>query len=71
MIIQDGRKAFIGSQSLRRLELDERREVGVVFTDPPVVKELIQTCESDWSETDAGKAAAEEQEKNAKKKKRQ
>ncbi len=71
VIIQDGRKAFIGSQSLRRLELDERREVGVVFTDPPVVKELIQTFESDWSETDAGKAAAEEEEKNAKKKKRQ
>ena len=71
VIIQDGRKAFIGSQSLRRLELDERREVGVVFTDPPVVKELIQTFESDWSETDAGKAAAEEEEKNAKKKQRQ
>ena len=71
VIIQDGRKAFIGSQSLRRLDLDERREVGVVFTDPPVVKELIQTFESDWSETDAGKAAAEEEEKNAKKKKRQ
>ena len=71
VIIQDGRKAFIGSQSLRRLELDERREVGVVFTDPPVVKALIQTFESDWSETDAGKAAAEEEEKNAKKKKRQ
>src|SRR6185295_12743118 len=28
-IIRDGRRAFVGSQSLRRLELDKRREVGV------------------------------------------
>lgn len=59
-IIQDGRKAFIGSQSLRRLELDERREVGVIFTDPPVVKQLISVFESDWAETDSGKKGAEE-----------
>jgi phosphatidylserine/phosphatidylglycerophosphate/cardiolipin synthase-like enzyme len=63
VIIQDGRKAFIGSQSLRRLELDERREVGVVFTDAPVVKELVKTFESDWSETDSGRKEAEEREK--------
>ena len=67
VIIQDGRKAFVGSQSLRRLELDERREVGVVFTDEPVVKELVQTFESDWSETDSGQKAAEEREKKKKK----
>ena len=27
-IVRDGRRAFVGSQSLRKLELDERREVG-------------------------------------------
>jgi hypothetical protein len=27
-IIVDGRRAFLGSQSLRRIELDERRETG-------------------------------------------
>lgn len=70
VIIQDGRKAFVGSQSLRRLELDERREVGVIFTDPPVVKELVQTFESDWAQTDTGKKKAEEEEKRAKKKKK-
>lgn len=70
VIIQDGRRAFVGSQSLRRLELDERREVGVIFTDPAVVKELIQTFESDWAETDSGKSDAEEREAKKKKKKK-
>jgi phosphatidylserine/phosphatidylglycerophosphate/cardiolipin synthase-like enzyme len=70
VIIQDRRKAFIGSQSLRRLELDERREVGVVLTDAPVVKELVQTFESDWSETDSGRKEAEEREKRSHKRKK-
>jgi phosphatidylserine/phosphatidylglycerophosphate/cardiolipin synthase-like enzyme len=68
VIIQDGKKAFLGSQSLRRLELDGRREVGVIFTDPGPVKQLVSTFESDWSETNTGKKEAEEtSEKNKKK----
>ena len=63
VIIQDGRKAFLGSQSLRRLELDERREVGVIITDPRVVRQLISTFESDWAQTDTGKKDEEEIEK--------
>ena len=62
-MIQDGRKAFIGSQSLRRLELDERREVGVIITEPRVVKQLVSVFESDWAETDTGKREAEKAEK--------
>jgi cardiolipin synthase A/B len=69
-IIQDGKKAFIGSQSLRRLELDERREVGVIFTDPRVVKQLIAVFESDWALTDSGKKGAEEKLKASEKRKR-
>jgi len=64
-IIQDGKKAFVGSQSLRRLELDERREVGVVFTDPSVVRQLVSVFESDWAETDSGKKEAEEMNETA------
>jgi phosphatidylserine/phosphatidylglycerophosphate/cardiolipin synthase-like enzyme len=72
VIIQDGRKAFLGSQSLRRLELDERREVGVIITDPGIVRQLASTFESDWGETDTGKKAAEEleEEEEAKKEKK-
>lgn len=69
-IIQDGRKAFVGSQSLRRLELDERREVGVIITDPRVVRQLTSIFESDWALTDTGKKEAEEREKAAEKRKK-
>ena len=64
-IIQDGKKAFVGSQSLRRLELDERREVGVVFTDAPIVRQLVAVFESDWAETDTGKKEAEKMNETA------
>jgi cardiolipin synthase len=70
VIIQDGRKAFLGSQSLRRLELDERREVGIMITDPRVVRQLTSTFESDWALTDSGKKEAEEREKAAAKAKK-
>ena len=62
-MIRDGRRAFLGSQSLRRLELDSRREIGVIVTDPAVVAQMHKVFEEDWSRTDSGqrdaKAAAE------------
>ena len=39
-IIRDGDRAFVGSQSLRRLELDKRREVGIIVADGSVVKQM-------------------------------
>lgn len=48
-IVRDGRRAFVGSQSLRRLELDERREVGVIIRDLKVVKQIKRVFERDWS----------------------
>lgn len=47
-IVRDGRRAFVGSQSLRKLELDERREVGVVIRQPSVVRKLAKVFERDW-----------------------
>ncbi len=47
-IIRDSQKAFIGSQSLRKLELEARREVGIIFRDPKVVSQLVSTFQSDW-----------------------
>jgi cardiolipin synthase len=55
-IVRDGRRAFIGSQSLRKLELDNRREVGVVIRDRTVVRELQKTFERDWRATEADEA---------------
>ncbi|HEY7172502.1 MAG TPA: phospholipase D-like domain-containing protein [Vicinamibacterales bacterium] len=62
-IVRDGRRAFIGSQSLRKLELDKRREVGVIITDLKVVKKLRAVFEEDWAHSQAGKKAAKKAEK--------
>ena len=55
-IIQDGKRAFVGSQSLRKLELDGRREVGVIVKDPGIVGKLSETFEHDWALTNHGKS---------------
>jgi cardiolipin synthase len=54
-IIRDGRRAFVGSQSLRAEELDSRRELGLIVQDARVVKALVGTFESDWVAPKAGK----------------
>ena len=48
-IIRDRRQAFVGSQSLRPLELDARRELGLIVQDAKVVRKLIDTFEADWA----------------------
>ena len=55
-IIRDRRQAFVGSQSLRKAELDLRREVGLIVRDAGVVKKLIDTFEGDWTSTSTRKA---------------
>ena len=47
-IVRDGREAFVGSQSLRKAELDARREVGVIVRDRNGVSRLHDTFEADW-----------------------
>ena len=66
-MIRDGRRAFVGSQSLRRLELENRREVGVIVTDRVVVNELKEFFELDWSKTQAGRKEAKKAAKAEKK----
>jgi phosphatidylserine/phosphatidylglycerophosphate/cardiolipin synthase-like enzyme len=53
-IVRDGRAAFVGSQSMRTVELDARREVGLITKDAKVVKRLLDVFESDWAKTDLG-----------------
>ncbi len=50
-IVQDDERAFVGSQSLRRPELDRRREIGVITDDGSVVKGIAKIFASDWAET--------------------
>jgi phosphatidylserine/phosphatidylglycerophosphate/cardiolipin synthase-like enzyme len=70
-IVRDGKRAFIGSQSLRRLELENRREVGVIITDPGVVSQIQQFFELDWSKTTAGKKEAKKAAKADRKEKKE
>lgn len=62
-MVRDGSAAFVGSQSLRKLELDGRREVGVIVNDTAIAKRMQELFESDWQKTltksEAKVAAAE------------
>jgi cardiolipin synthase len=62
-MIRDGDTAFVGSQSLRSLELDLRREVGLIVRDPKVVKGMLDVFEQDWARTDLGQKEIKEHEK--------
>ncbi len=48
-VIRDGKQAFMGSQGLRKLELDHRREVGVIVKDRKVVAKMAAIFEEDWA----------------------
>ena len=47
-IIRDRETAFVGSQSLRKLELDQRREVGMITKDRRTVKQMALVFDGDW-----------------------
>jgi len=63
-IVRDGSRAFIGSQSLRRLELEKRREVGVIVVDPKVVNAMRTIFETDWAQTESGRKEAKKRAKS-------
>ncbi len=48
-IVRDGSAFFVGSQSLRKLELDGRREVGVIIRDSAAAKKIGAVFEADWA----------------------
>lgn len=51
-IVRDGRRAFVGSQSLRKLELDDRREVGLIIRERAIVQSIAKTFKRDWKLTE-------------------
>ena len=66
-IVRDGTRAFVGSQSLKKEELDSRREVGVLISNPAVTRKLMQVFEQDWADS-ATKESKKEEKKEEKKK---
>lgn len=56
-MVRDGKTAFVGSQSLRKLELDGRREVGVIVNDSRVARRIQAVFEADWAAAAGTKGA--------------
>jgi phosphatidylserine/phosphatidylglycerophosphate/cardiolipin synthase-like enzyme len=54
-LIRDGTSAFIGSQSLRKLELDARREIGVLLNDARIAHKMLAVFEADWEQAKGDK----------------
>lgn len=65
-IIRDGHQAFVGSQSLREVELNARREVGIIFRDAKIVSRLSKIFEEDWVAQGVAAAVTQEAEPAAK-----
>lgn len=62
-MVRDGDTAFIGSQSLRALELDARREVGIIVREAKIVRGILDLFEADWAKTDLGQKELKAHEK--------
>jgi phosphatidylserine/phosphatidylglycerophosphate/cardiolipin synthase-like enzyme len=66
-MIRDGEDAFMGSQSLRKLELDGRREIGILINDVRVAKKMQAIFEADWKEVGGKPLAVPEAQAEAEK----
>ena len=53
-IVRDGTRAFVGSMSLRKPELERRREVGLLISNPGVTRKILEVFESDWKISETG-----------------
>jgi cardiolipin synthase len=54
-IVRDGTRAFVGSQSLRKDELENRREVGLIVKSAAVAGQILEVFETDWEASAKGK----------------
>ncbi len=60
-MVRDGLHVFVGSQSLRPLELDRRREVGLVIANAAVARLMLEIFEGDWEHSGTRRLAEREQ----------
>jgi phosphatidylserine/phosphatidylglycerophosphate/cardiolipin synthase-like enzyme len=51
-MVRDGNQVFLGSQSLRKAELDARREIGMIFRDSKIAGQILRCFESDWTQAE-------------------
>ncbi len=50
VFIIDGRLGFVGSQNFTTNSLDNNRELGIAFTDPEAVQQMIDQFLADWEQ---------------------
>jgi cardiolipin synthase A/B len=58
LMVRDHRRIFLGSQSLRRTELDARREIGIIVDDLKAAAAIEKIFERDWEQSASEKPAA-------------
>jgi phosphatidylserine/phosphatidylglycerophosphate/cardiolipin synthase-like enzyme len=66
-ILRDQLELFLGSQGLRGVELDRRRELGVVIRDRSSIKRFKHIFETDWADTKYAREQKSEDTKEDKK----
>ncbi|MGE0705949.1 MAG: phospholipase D-like domain-containing protein [Vicinamibacterales bacterium] len=54
-MVRDGTQVFLGSQSLRPLELDRRREVGLILAHRATARILLEVFDTDWEQASTRK----------------
>lgn len=65
-IVRDGQDVFLGSQSLREEELDDRRELGVIISNTAIADAMGSIFETDWNSVQGEVAATDESNKQPK-----
>jgi len=61
-ILRDDAELFLGSQGLRTIELDRRRELGIILRDRSAIKRFRTVFEEDWATTKAADGDGDERE---------
>jgi phosphatidylserine/phosphatidylglycerophosphate/cardiolipin synthase-like enzyme len=67
-IVRDGLRLFVGSQSLAKGELENRREVGLIVNNPSAARQLLQVFEADWKQSGPKDSKDDKDDKKAEKK---
>ena len=59
-ILRDDLELFVGSQGLRSIELDRRRELGIIVRDRTAIKQFRGVFDDDWATTKSGREERKE-----------
>jgi cardiolipin synthase len=65
-MLRDGQEMFLGSMGLRALELDKRREVGIIVKERTAAKQFREIFEEDWAKTEVARKTEKNRQKDEK-----